>query len=99
MDSKKLAGKLVTIDEVDSVFGKLVTAVRQRFLGLGSRLAPILANKSAADLKKIIDDAVYEALNEFGHYNAESGECEPPSKIKNKSIKRKTHKKIKKGEK
>ena len=76
MDSKKLAGKLVTIDEVDSVFGKLVTAVRQRFLGLGWRLAPILTNKPPAFIKREIDAVIYEALNEFGTYIPESGECE-----------------------
>lgn len=91
MESKKLVGKLVTIDKVDSVFGKAVTAVRQRFLGLGSRLAPILTNKSPAFIKREIDAVIYEALNEFGTYIPESGECETSSK--------KNHKKIKRGKK
>lgn len=71
----RLAGEVVTIDEVDIVFGRLVVAVRQRFLGLGNRVAPIGANKSAPELCAIIDDAVYGALNEFGKYNAETGKC------------------------
>lgn len=71
----RLAGSVVTIDEVDIVFGRLVVAVRQRFLGLGNRVAPIGANKSAPELCEIIDDAVYGALNEFGTYNAETGKC------------------------
>jgi len=75
MESKKLAGELVTIDEVGIVFGRLVVAVRQRFLGLGNRVAPIGANKSAPELCEIIDEAVYGALNEFGKYNAETGKC------------------------
>ena len=70
-----LDGSVVTIDEVTVVFGRLVVAVRQRFLGLGNRVAPIGANKSAPELCEIIDDAVYGALNEFGSYNAETGKC------------------------
>lgn len=77
MESKKLAKKLVEVDRVVAEFGKLVTAVRQRLLGLGSKLASVGSSKPPEKLKKIIDDEIDRTLNEFGIYIAESGECGP----------------------
>jgi len=77
MESRKLAKELVEVDLVVAEFGKLVTAVRQRLLGLGSRLAPQLSKKSPKVIKRKLDTAIDEVLNEFGKYNAETGECGP----------------------
>jgi phage terminase Nu1 subunit (DNA packaging protein) len=77
MESRKLAKELVEVDLVVAEFGKLVTAVRQRLLGLGSRLAPQLSKKPPAFIKRKLDTAIDEVLNEFGKYNAETGECGP----------------------
>ena len=77
MESKKLSEELVEVDLVVAEFGKLVTAVRQRLLGLGSRLAPQLSKKSPKVIKRKLDTAIDEVLNEFGKYNAETGECGP----------------------
>ena len=78
MESRKMAGELVEVDLVLNEFGKFMFAVRQRLLGMGSRLAPQLAKKTAAYIKREIDGAVDEALDEFAKYNATTGECRPP---------------------
>ena len=91
IEFNRLAGEVVTIAEVDVVFGRLVVAVRQRFLGLGNRVAPTGANKSAPELCEIIDDAVHGALNEFGTYNARTGKCRiQKSNPKRRKTRRKT---------
>jgi len=77
MESRKLARELVEVDHIVAEFGKLVFAVRQRLLGLGSRLAPQLSKKPPAFIKQKLDAAIDEVLNEFGKYNAETGECGP----------------------
>jgi len=77
MESKRRAHELVEADLAAKEFGKFVFAVRQRFLGMGSRLAPQLAKKTAAFIKRGIDEAVDEALDEFGKYNPETGDCGP----------------------
>jgi len=77
MESRKLAKELVEVDLVVAEFSKLVFAVRQRLLGLGSRLAPQLSKKPPAFIKRKLDAAIDEVFNEFGKYNAETGECGP----------------------
>lgn len=77
LDLRNRQGELVEVDAVVGEVGKLVFAVRQRLLGLGSRLAPVLAKRPAGFIKDEIDKAIHETLNEFGKYNAESGECGP----------------------
>lgn len=87
MESKKLSEELVEVDRVVAEFGKLVTAVRQRLLGLGSRLAPQLSKKAPAFIKRKLDADIDEVLNEFGKYSAETGECGPvePARTNRKS--------------
>jgi len=87
MESLKMAGQLVDVDVVAAEFGKFAFAIRQRFLGMGARLAPQIAKKPPAFIKLKIDADVDESLNDLTRYNAESGECEP-AKPARKSTKR-----------
>ena len=96
MESRKMAGELVEVALVLAEFSKFVSAVRQRFLGLGTKLVPVVfAQKSPAGIKKVTDGAIHEALNQFEYYNAESGKCEIPSTRQAKPIKGKNPKKLK----
>lgn len=78
MESKKMAGQLVEVDLVMLEFNKFVAAVRSRLLAVSTKIAPTAAKKSAAVVQKIIHGAITEALSEFRHYNADTGECRPP---------------------
>lgn len=65
LELKKRQGELVEIAEVGKELEKLGMAQRQKFLGMGTKLAPRLKGKTAAQAKKIIDDEIEEILSEF----------------------------------
>jgi hypothetical protein len=50
------------------VWGDVTMVVRQRLLGLSSRLAPVVAtSQSLPEIKERIDSAIYEVLNELSN--------------------------------
>lgn len=60
------AGKVVEIDDVVVAVASEYAVVRNRLLGIGSKVAPTLATlQDAEQIKAIIDAEVIEALNEL----------------------------------
>ncbi len=71
-ENRVRAGELVSAVEVTSEFGKMITAVRQRLLSIGHKLAPALAvEEDALACQALIDDEVYQALAEFAGFKSE----------------------------
>jgi phage terminase Nu1 subunit (DNA packaging protein) len=63
---RKASGKLIESKRAAQVWGEIVTAIRQRLLGLASRLAPQVAtSQSIPDIKERLDAAIGEVLNEL----------------------------------
>src|SRR2546425_2389850 len=69
---RKESGELIRAKRATQIWGEGVTAVRQRLLGLSTRLAPSVAtSESIPEIKELIDTAVHEVLNELGNPNLE----------------------------
>lgn len=59
-------GKLVNADEVRAEFGRKVTAVRDQFLRLPERLAPMLVGQSDLEaIKRTLTTEIRTALSQF----------------------------------
>jgi len=66
IDLKVKRGELRPVKEMEAEYGALVYNCRQRLLSIGTALSPRLVACSApAEMKKMIDDEVWDALNEL----------------------------------
>ncbi len=71
LEVETMRGKLVEVEQVGMVWGKLVSAFRARILSMPSRLAPQLANnKKVKEIEQILNNTLYEALEEISRYDA-----------------------------
>ena len=65
IELKKARGELISSKRAMASWRDVVQAVRQRLLGLPTRLAPIVASsKSIPQVKEKLEEAIYEVLNE-----------------------------------
>ena len=65
---KKSDGELIDTRRAMKIWAEVVMIVKQRLLGLSSRLAPLVAtSQSLPEIKERIDSAIYEVLNEFSN--------------------------------
>ncbi len=63
------SGQLVRLAEVQQAFGEQVVQAKTRLLGIGNKLAPLLATESsAAKCRKLVDDEIKRALKEVSEY-------------------------------
>jgi len=70
---KKANGELIDSKLASSVWGEIVAAIRQKLLGLPTRLAPILStSQSIPEFRDVLEKAVYEVLNELTNPDLES---------------------------
>ena len=66
MELARERGELVSISEISEQYGLFVAACRARILGIGTRIAPrLLACGSSAEMKKLIDEENWNALDEL----------------------------------
>lgn len=79
LELDEMARSLVKAEEVSREWYNAVTDCKGRLLSIPSKAAPIVAAEtSAGACKKIIDDLVFEALEELGSYgNREREEADP----------------------
>ena len=62
----KLDGSVVEMDAVETILTNIVATARARMLALPARLAPQCAvMNDAADVRKLLEDGVHEALEEM----------------------------------
>ncbi len=59
------AGQLVRVEDVKRHWGLMLTEFKTRLLGLPSRLAPVLAHKTIAEIDAHLADAIWYELNEL----------------------------------
>ena len=78
LELDEMARSLVKAEDVSREWYNAVTDCKGRLLSIPSKAAPIVAAEtSAGACKKIIDDLVYEALEELGSYgNTEREEAD-----------------------
>ena len=68
IDLKKSAGDLISSEKAMDVWSKIGMAMRQRLLGLPTRLAPLVAtSQSIPEIKERLEIAIHEVLNEFAN--------------------------------
>jgi phage terminase Nu1 subunit (DNA packaging protein) len=79
LELDEMARSLVKAEDVSREWYNAVTDCKGRLLSIPSKAAPIVAAEtSAGACKKIIDDLVFEALEELGSYgNREREEADP----------------------
>lgn len=72
-------GELVEVDAVVHEFSKMVDAVRQQLLSIPTKIAPaVQSQKTIPATHRLIEQAIHEALNDFGTYNAKTGKPRTP---------------------
>lgn len=63
---RKERGQIIDTQIAMKVWGEVVTSVRQKLLGMPTRLAPLIAtSQSIPEIKDRLDHAIEEVLNEF----------------------------------
>lgn len=67
LEVAKATGRLVEIELVAKAVGEQFAAVRARFVSMGTKLAPLIAPDRTNEVKALIDQAVYEALDELAY--------------------------------
>jgi len=99
LDLAQRQGELVEVEVVAHEFSKMVDAVRQQLLSLPTKIAPAVhTQKTIHAIHRIIEEAIHDALNDFGTYNAETGKprsARTPRKNRGASSKAKTNAKTK----
>jgi hypothetical protein len=63
LQSAKLEGTLLDRDEVKAQWAGAFAAMRDRALGMGDRIASTGANRSADELRKIVDREIRDLLD------------------------------------
>jgi hypothetical protein len=58
-------GELVPVDEVKQWIGRHVTTAKNKLIGLGAGVTPLLEGRDAAERQSIIDARISEILNEL----------------------------------
>jgi len=73
LELQKAKGRLIDSRKAKAAWGEVITATRQRLLGLPSRLAPIVAtSQSIPEIKQRLETAIHEMLNEFANPDLET---------------------------
>jgi phage terminase Nu1 subunit (DNA packaging protein) len=65
LEAEQLAGSLIEIEAVASVVGEEYSNVRSRLLAISTRAAPQVIGLSIVEVKALLDDMVFEALDEL----------------------------------
>ena len=65
LEAEQLAGSLIEIEAVASVVGEEYSNVRSRLLAISTRAAPQVIGLSIVEVKALLDDMLFEALDEL----------------------------------
>lgn len=72
MELAQLRLKLCNTEDVVKAWADVLNACRAKMLSLPTKIAPIVATEDDAGvIKQVIEDQIYEALNELSNYNPE----------------------------
>ncbi|MBX9866063.1 MAG: regulatory phage cox family protein [Burkholderiales bacterium] len=81
---KKIKGELLSVEEVSAQVVKLCATVRNNFINLPNKIAPLLVDLSAAEIQLKLDDAVNDILTDIYNLRNEylmDSENEPSANI------------------
>jgi hypothetical protein len=62
---KRELGQLAPVEEFRQWIGERITTAKNKFIGLGAAVAPLLEGRDAAERQTIIDARVFEILDEL----------------------------------
>jgi len=65
LEAERLAGSLIEIEAVAAVVGTEYATVRSRLLAISTRAAPQVIGLSIVAVKALLDDLIFEALDEL----------------------------------
>jgi phage terminase Nu1 subunit (DNA packaging protein) len=67
IDLRKATGEMISTRKAMLYWGKVVASVRQRLLGLPTRLAPVVSSRSVQQVKERLEVAIHEVLQELSN--------------------------------
>lgn len=65
LDVKKQSGQVIDLEESRRWISDHVTIAKNKFIGFGAAVTPLLEGRDAAERQRIIEDRVIEILNEL----------------------------------
>ena len=70
LDLKLKSNQVVEVDQIGDHLDKIFSAVRQKLLGMPSKIAPLVqAEKSIGGVRIVLESAIFEVLSELSEYN------------------------------
>ena len=61
---------MVEVDQIGDHLDKIFSAVRQKLLGMPSKIAPLVqAEESISGVRIVLESAIFEVLSELSEYN------------------------------
>ncbi len=78
IETARLKGDLVSLDDAERAWSALVGAFRAKMLTLAPRAAPAVLNKTEREAERILTDMVYEALAELSGWKPDDDDEEEP---------------------
>ena len=70
LDLKLKSNQVVEVDQIGDHLDKIFSAVRQKLLGLPSKIAPLVqAEESIGGVRIVLESAIFEVLSELSEYN------------------------------
>ena len=70
LDLKLKSNQVVEVDQIGDHLDKIFSAVRQKLLGMPSKIAPLVqAEESVGGVRIVLESAIFEVLSELSEYN------------------------------
>ena len=70
LDLKLKSNQVVEVDQIGDHLDKIFSAVRQKLLGLPSKVAPLVqAEESVGGVRIVLESSIFEVLSELSEYN------------------------------
>lgn len=85
---EKELGNLLEKNQVIHIWSAMIQASRSRFLSIPVKTAPLLEGLTKQEIKKILEDVIYDALNELASMELGDGVVEREAKNEPQAIKK-----------
>ena len=70
LDLKLKSNQVVEVDQIGDHLDKIFSTVRQKLLGMPSKIAPLVqAEESIGGVRIVLESAIFEVLSELSEYN------------------------------
>jgi len=85
-------GNLLLVDEVESTWADIVTAIRAKLLSLPTRISPQLIDLTQPEMESVLQEQIYEALEELANSDLSENEKTKSTKKTPRNRKKKSGK-------